>query len=341
MCSGRGRMDAPLEMGRLRITYEDVKAAADENGRSVVGFSTSSSAPLPRIAASMQPSTRRPPRPEDHCRISTNGVPSSRPMAHIPRDDHAARGGRQDPACCSGPELNARIAAFFDRRTELHCGAQGAFPPVSPVSRSLLKALGPDAESRPTILELGSGTGGLAAGLLERGAAHVTGVDLSPASLAAARDRLAAAGLPDRRATFIVGDAADAVVEPHDWVVVDRAICCYADADRLMSRAIASARTRIAYSVPESDGWRRIVHRAIWWVEDSWQTLRRRRPSPGYWHSIRRIDAQLAAAGFSPTQRWRFRMWRLAIFDRAGTEVLVGARGFEPPTSSSRTMRAT
>jgi hypothetical protein len=28
-------MDAHLEMGRLNITYEDVKAAADENGKSV------------------------------------------------------------------------------------------------------------------------------------------------------------------------------------------------------------------------------------------------------------------------------------------------------------------
>jgi hypothetical protein len=28
-------MDAHLEMGRSNITYEDIKAAADENGRSV------------------------------------------------------------------------------------------------------------------------------------------------------------------------------------------------------------------------------------------------------------------------------------------------------------------
>jgi hypothetical protein len=47
------------------------------------------------------------------------------------------------------------------------------------------------------------------------------------------------------------------------------------------------------------------------------------RPSPGYFHSIRRIDAQLAAAGFRPTQRWRFRLWRLAIFDRPEAAVTV------------------
>jgi hypothetical protein len=35
MCLTCGCMDAHLEMGSANITYEDVKAAADENGRTV------------------------------------------------------------------------------------------------------------------------------------------------------------------------------------------------------------------------------------------------------------------------------------------------------------------
>jgi len=35
MCLTCGCMDAHLEMGSTNITYENVKAAADENGRSV------------------------------------------------------------------------------------------------------------------------------------------------------------------------------------------------------------------------------------------------------------------------------------------------------------------
>jgi SAM-dependent methyltransferase len=239
--------------------------------------------------------------------------------AHAP-DERPSDGTERDPACCSGPDLNARIATFFDRRTDFLRGKQGAFPPLSPVSISLLNALAPEAEGGPTVLEFGSGTGGLAVRLLTAGASHATGVDLSATSVATARDRLAAAGFTDTRATFMVGDAADVVVEPHDWVILDRAICCYPDVDRLMDHAITSARTRIAYSVPESDGWRRIVHRAMWWAEDSWQTLRGFRPSPGYWHAIRHIESQLAAAGFRPTRQWRFRLWRLAIFERAAPE---------------------
>lgn len=35
MCLTCGCMDAHLEMGQANLRYEDVKAAADENGRSV------------------------------------------------------------------------------------------------------------------------------------------------------------------------------------------------------------------------------------------------------------------------------------------------------------------
>ena len=35
MCLTCGCMDAPLELGDANITYEDVKRAADENGRTV------------------------------------------------------------------------------------------------------------------------------------------------------------------------------------------------------------------------------------------------------------------------------------------------------------------
>lgn len=232
------------------------------------------------------------------------------------RDERASDGEQQGSACCSEPELNVRIATFFDRRTKLRRGADGVLPPLSPVSRSLLDALGGDAAHGPTVLEFGAGTGGLAVALLTAGVSHATAVDLSPASIAAARERLSAAGIHEGRATFMVGDAADVSVEPHDWVVLDRAICCYADVDRLIGQAIGSARKRVVYSVPESDGWRRFVHQAMWWFEDSWATVRGNRPSPGYWHSIRHIDALLADAGFRPTKRWRFRLWRLAIFDR-------------------------
>jgi len=50
MCLTCGCMDAHLKMGERNIRFEDVKAAADENGRSIAETWESSSARTPRIA---------------------------------------------------------------------------------------------------------------------------------------------------------------------------------------------------------------------------------------------------------------------------------------------------
>lgn len=44
-------------------------------------------------------------------------------MADHAPDERSTDGIEQDPACCSGPDLNTRIATFFDRPTELLRGA--------------------------------------------------------------------------------------------------------------------------------------------------------------------------------------------------------------------------
>jgi hypothetical protein len=97
--------------------------------------------------------------------------------------------------------------------------------------------------------------------------------------------------------------------------------------DRLLSRAIASARTRIAYSVPESDGWRRMVNRARWFLEDSWQPMLGLRPFAGYFHSIRRIDAQLVApSAYAP----------MALQDVAAGDLRAAYRTIDEASTLSR-----
>ena len=57
--------------------------------------------------------------------------------------------------------------------------AAGELPSLHPVSQRVLEALSDIAEGRPGVLELGCGSGDLTVSLLERGAARVSGVDLS------------------------------------------------------------------------------------------------------------------------------------------------------------------
>ena len=215
--------------------------------------------------------------------------------------------------CCR--PLDPRIERHFDRKMRQRV-ADGVRPPLHAVSQRLLDALAGDAtEAAPSVLEIGCGGGALTIGLLERGATSATGVDLSNESLAVARARAEAAGLTNRT-RFEMGDGASVRLVPHDWVVLDRVLCCYPDLDRLLANSVSAAERRYAFSVPASSGWRGFVNRIWFWLEDATEALRGR-PCPGYVHNIRRIEARLIDAGFRRTWSSVGRLWYVAVFDRA------------------------
>src|SRR5262245_10627144 len=177
---------------------------------------------------------------------------------------------RPDPDCCA--PADPRIASQFDARYDGWTPEEG-FPELVDVSGAILDLMTDAPLRRPSVLDLGCGTGALGVALLETGASRLTGVDLSPASIGLARGRAEEAGFAETSA-FEVGNGAELEVEPHDWVVLDRVICCYGDVDGLVGRAIGLARERIAISVPESRGWRGLVNRPMWFAEFAWDRLR-------------------------------------------------------------------
>jgi len=223
---------------------------------------------------------------------------------------------QSEPSCCTPVEVRVdpRIARRFDLRASAW-SATTDFPPMADVSAVLLARLIDVATRHPSVLELGCGTGALSIALLERGADRATGLDLSQTSLQVARRRAAAAGV-DQRVTFIGGNAATAPVEPHDWVILDRSICCFSDAEGLVGAAIAAARERVAITIPESRGWRGMFNRVRLGVKTVWDELRGGCRS--YVHRVDRIEAQLARAGFqaSATERTHHGRWLIAVYQR-------------------------
>jgi SAM-dependent methyltransferase len=219
--------------------------------------------------------------------------------------------GTQSRECCASG-VDPRIARHFDEKMRERL-ARREMPQLHGVSRRLLQELTDGTEVGPSVLELGCGSGALSVALVERGARHADGIDLSPASIELARRRAAEAGV-DERASFRVGDGASLELEPHDWVVLDRVICCYRDADRLLANAIAAAHLRFAFSVPESRGTRGFINRAIAWLENATNRLRGG-PCPGYVHPILRIELALAQAGFRSLRRRTVGLWHVAVFE--------------------------
>jgi magnesium-protoporphyrin O-methyltransferase len=224
--------------------------------------------------------------------------------------------------------LQALSSLYVERRGRLASGAalesagkRAAFalyygPLHFLLVRAIVRALGAAVARPARVVDLGCGTGAFGVALLEMGASRVTGVDLSPASIDLARRRADDAGYAEVSA-FEVGDAAETDAEPHDWVVLDRVICCYGDVDRLIGRAIDLARERIVISVPESRGWRGLVNRPLWFAEFIWDRVHG--GCRGYVHDLRRIERRLAAAGFELAASERLGLWHIGVYERPKT----------------------
>jgi SAM-dependent methyltransferase len=215
---------------------------------------------------------------------------------------------------CACP-ADSRIAPHFDAKVAERL-AKRQDPGLVAVSERLRDALvSLDANGR-TVLELGCGRAGLLFELVQAGATHATGVDLSSAGIDAAHSRFEQAQLSDL-ADFSVGDAARVPLEPHDWVILDRVICCYPDVERLLANTLPAARQIYAFTVPTSRGWRGVIARLEEWFENAWNTLRGQ-PCPGYVHDLDLIEERLASAGFRLRFRDRQRLWHIAVYESVG-----------------------
>jgi magnesium-protoporphyrin O-methyltransferase len=213
----------------------------------------------------------------------------------------------RESACC--------IARNFDRQVR-EATEGDILPDPSPASLRLLEMLDDVAVVRPTLLDLGCGTAPSSVRLVENGARRVTGIDLSPVSINTARRRAAAAGLDETRANFSIGDAAFAPLQRHDWVLLDRVICCYSDPRALLGNAIPATRSRIAIIVPESRGWRGVINAVTWGAENLWKSIAWRETCAGHVHDVSAIELSLETAGFKLIDKRRHALWYAAVYQR-------------------------
>ncbi|HTE65028.1 MAG TPA: class I SAM-dependent methyltransferase [Candidatus Binatia bacterium] len=183
----------------------------------------------------------------------------------------------------------------------------------SDVSRALYERLGRLGFAGRSVLEIGCGYGRLLIGALVAGACLGTGVELDPEALDEARERAEEAGVA-ARSTFLRGDGAELELPPHDLVVLDRAICCYADGNRLLDHSIALAARAYAMTVPESRGLRGVWNRLVYTVGGALDYVRGEERV--YLHDVGRMEQRLSAAGFALDHAERIGKWHLGIYLR-------------------------
>jgi len=204
------------------------------------------------------------------------------------------------------------ISECFDR--EAGCCTPKTLSRRRSRSRPLADALEEAGIQSKRVLEIGCGAGELARELAQRGARSVTGIDLSPETVALAAREAAAEGLAGK-VRFEVGNGATEPLAPHDVVVMNRVICCYPLAQELIAHTSDAALQVFAFTVPRTEGVLRLYWRLGLWVENTYHALRRRQ-FRAYLHDVSRIDRWLRDRGLTPVKRFSRRGWLHAVYTR-------------------------
>ena len=164
-----------------------------------------------------------------------------------------------------------------------------------------------------TLLDVGGGIGALADALLHAGARSAVNVDASRDYLAAADELASERGYRDR-VKLRAGDFVDTAAElaPADIVTLDKVVCCYPDAERLVALSTERAQRLYGLVFPQ-DG---VLVRAIAVAENAFQRLGRAEFRT-YIHPVARLEQLVRDAGFKPRWAASHRMWLVRVYERA------------------------
>jgi len=180
-------------------------------------------------------------------------------------------------------------------------------------ARAIVEAVSARGVDGASLLEVGSGLGGLHIELLKRGAARATDVDISSAYLSAAQRIAEKLELRDK-VTYLLADFAREAenVPAAEVVILHRVVCCYPNMPQLVTVAAGHARRLLALSFPRRAWYTRLFEKLInfgMWLTRSGFRF--------YLHSPEAILATAAQAGLVPVQQKSSWPWQIVVFERA------------------------
>jgi 2-polyprenyl-3-methyl-5-hydroxy-6-metoxy-1,4-benzoquinol methylase len=172
------------------------------------------------------------------------------------------------PGCCEPDDYQSVFSERFARRQSRRYRRRG----LSPAARGIVEFATSQGITGATVLEIGGGVGQLYIELLQRGAAHVTNLEISENYEVEATRLLEHSGMSDRVTRRFVDVAqAPEEVQPADVVVLHRVVCCYPDYAKLLKVAAGHARRTLVYSYPAAN----IVNRVQFGAENAYRRLTR------------------------------------------------------------------
>lgn len=170
--------------------------------------------------------------------------------------------------CCEGSGYAAAFGAGYSRHLARRYRRRG----LDRTANRMVAFLEEQGIREASVLEIGGGVGAIQLELLRRGAARATNLELVDAYESDAAQLAAEAGCTGRvtRRQLDLAVTPEAV-PPHDVVVLHRVVCCYPDAEQLLSVAATHATRLLVYSNPP----RNLLSRLMFGAENLWRRLRR------------------------------------------------------------------
>jgi len=203
--------------------------------------------------------------------------------------------------------------SIFDRRTAE--GDRDRYRRKGPdrTTRLLLDLVRPYVAPGSTVLDVGGGIGVIDHELLRAGAGHAVLAEASPAYLAVARQEARRANLLDRL-EFVEGDFVRRAseVDVADIVTLDRVVCCYPDAEALVTQSAARARRVCGLVLPRDRWFVRIAVRVL--NIGPWL---RRSGYRAYVHPTALVDRLVEQAGLRRVAETGTFLWRVVIYEGA------------------------
>ena len=210
--------------------------------------------------------------------------------------------------CCVASGGIGRFFGHFARRYRRRYEKRG----LEATQRQLVEGLRQAGFEGARLLEIGCGVGYLHQQLLRDGAMRALGVDISEAMLVQARELARAAGLADR-AEYRQGDFVELAgdIGPVDVTLLDKVVCCYPDAEALVTKSLAKTRRVYALTYPRDHVFSRVGTRGLnvflWLMRSAYRT---------YVHDPRRIEAWITAAGLKKRYENRTFIWLTQVYMR-------------------------
>ncbi|MGB0391183.1 MAG: hypothetical protein ACPGD5_06420 [Salibacteraceae bacterium] len=208
--------------------------------------------------------------------------------------------------CCGADQVFDLKTAKKERKRYFKKGPKGA-------TKRILEALDKFPKKDKTLLDIGGGIGIIQWNHLEAGGSKTTHLDSSSGYQTVAKEIAIKKGFSDH-SQFHFGDFVEIQreIKPHDFVTLDKVVCCYPDYEELLIAATKKCDETLALSFP-MDGF---IAKAFQKVGGLYMKYIERSAFRPFVHPVHKIDEVIRSNGFYLASQALSFPWHVRVYKR-------------------------